>query len=119
MRGITVLNQSVLLANINDNATTLAALSERLFAAGCLPYYLHALDKVRGAHHFAVDDQAAVQLHRELQVAAARLSSAATGARKRRRIVKVLAGLNKALAFPLISKFAIIDHPAFRPIKHL
>jgi len=65
--GITALNQSVLLANINDNATTLTALSERLFAAGCLPYYLHALDKVRGAHHFAVDDQTAVQLHHELQ----------------------------------------------------
>ncbi|HNE25547.1 MAG TPA: EF-P beta-lysylation protein EpmB [Pseudomonadales bacterium] len=65
--GITVLNQSVLLASINDCSATLAALSERLFAAGCLPYYLHALDKVRGAHHFAVDDQTAVQLHRELQ----------------------------------------------------
>ncbi|HNL92623.1 MAG TPA: hypothetical protein PKH01_06970, partial [Pseudomonadales bacterium] len=53
--------------SINDCSATLAALSERLFAAGCLPYYLHALDKVRGAHHFAVDDQTAVQLHRELQ----------------------------------------------------
>lgn len=65
--GITTLNQSVLLARINDDATVLAALSERLFAAGCLPYYLHALDKVRGSHHFAVDDERATGIHRELQ----------------------------------------------------
>ena len=65
--GITVLNQSALLANINDNADTLADLSERLFAAGCLPYYLHVLDKVNGSHHFALDDQRAVAIHRELQ----------------------------------------------------
>ena len=65
--GITVLNQSVLLANINDNADTLADLSERLFAAGCLPYYLHVVDKVNGSHHFALDDQRAVAIHRELQ----------------------------------------------------
>ncbi|MEZ5493571.1 MAG: EF-P beta-lysylation protein EpmB [Pseudomonadales bacterium] len=65
--GITVLNQSVLLANINDNADTLADLSERLFAAGCLPYYLHVLDKVKGSHHFALGDQQAVAIHRKLQ----------------------------------------------------
>ena len=65
--GITVLNQSVLLANINDCAATLAALSERLFAAGCLPYYLHVLDKVTGSQHFALDDQAAISLHHALQ----------------------------------------------------
>jgi EF-P beta-lysylation protein EpmB len=65
--GITVLNQSVLLRGINDEATTLAALSERLFDAGCLPYYLHALDPVRGSHCFAVADSQAIALHRALQ----------------------------------------------------
>ncbi|HSC76449.1 MAG TPA: EF-P beta-lysylation protein EpmB [Pseudomonadales bacterium] len=65
--GITVLNQSVLLAGINDHSLTLASLSEKLFAAGCLPYYLHALDRVRGSHHFAVHDNAAIQIHHELQ----------------------------------------------------
>ena len=65
--GITVLNQSVLLASINDCAATLAMLSEHLFAAGCLPYYLHVLDKVKGSHHFALSDQEAVRLHRTLQ----------------------------------------------------
>ncbi len=65
--GITALNQSVLLAHINNSATTLAALSERLFAVGCLPYYLHVLDKVKGSQHFAVDDAVAKTLHHELQ----------------------------------------------------
>lgn len=65
--GVTVLNQSVLLAGINTCVETLASLSEKLFAAGCLPYYLHALDPVRGSRHFAIDDSEAVQLHRALQ----------------------------------------------------
>lgn len=52
--GVTLLNQSVLLRDINDDAATLARLSERLFAAGVLPYYLHQLDRVQGAAHFEV-----------------------------------------------------------------
>ena len=55
----TVLNQAVLLAGINDDAGTLAALSDALFAAGALPYYLHQLDPVAGAAHFGVDDERA------------------------------------------------------------
>lgn len=61
--GTTVLNQSVLLKGVNDDANVLVALSERLFAAGVLPYYLHALDHVAGAGHFLVDDQRARDLH--------------------------------------------------------
>ncbi|WP_267223055.1 EF-P beta-lysylation protein EpmB [Dyella silvae] len=60
--GATLLNQSVLLRGINDDAETLAALSERLFAAGVLPYYLHQLDRVQGAAHFEVDDTRALAL---------------------------------------------------------
>ncbi|MGO2131523.1 MAG: EF-P beta-lysylation protein EpmB [Halomonas sp.] len=57
--GVTLLNQSVLLRGVNDSVGTLAALSERLFEAGILPYYLHVLDPVAGAAHFNVpDDQA-------------------------------------------------------------
>lgn len=52
--GATLLNQSVLLDGVNDDAATLCALSRRLFAAGVLPYYLHALDPVAGAAHFDV-----------------------------------------------------------------
>lgn len=57
--GATVLNQSVLLRGINDNADALANLSERLFACGVLPYYLHQLDRVQGTAHFEVDDSCA------------------------------------------------------------
>lgn len=60
--GATVLNQSVLLRGINDDANTLVDLSERLFAAGVLPYYLHQLDRVQGSAHFEVDDDQAIAL---------------------------------------------------------
>ena len=65
--GVTLLNQSVLLRGINDDVDALAALSERLFAAGILPYYLHLMDRVAGAAHFAVDDAQAKILMRNLQ----------------------------------------------------
>jgi L-lysine 2,3-aminomutase len=57
-----LLNQSVLLAGVNDDAATLASLSERLFACGVLPYYLHLLDRVAGAAHFEVDEGIAKDL---------------------------------------------------------
>jgi len=60
--GVTLLNQSVLLRGINDEVDTLAALSERLFAAGVLPYYLHQLDRVQGSAHFEVEDTRALAL---------------------------------------------------------
>ena len=55
----TLLNQSALLKNINDNAETLIQLSEKLFDCGILPYYLNVLDKVRGTSHFDVPDETA------------------------------------------------------------
>lgn len=64
---VTLLNQSVLLAGVNNEATLLAALSEALFSAGILPYYLHVLDRVQGAAHFQVDDATAQQIHLDLQ----------------------------------------------------
>jgi L-lysine 2,3-aminomutase len=51
---IMVLNQSVFLAGINDNAETLVSLSEALFACHIMPYYLHSLDLVAGSAHFEV-----------------------------------------------------------------
>ena len=60
--GVTLLNQSVLLRGINDSVPTLAVLSERLFEAGVLPYYLHVLDPVQGAAHFDVPDSEAQAL---------------------------------------------------------
>jgi EF-P beta-lysylation protein EpmB len=65
-RGVTVLNQAVLLAGINDNLGAQMALSRRLFAAGALPYYLHLLDKVQGAAHFDLPEETATLLMKEL-----------------------------------------------------
>ena len=64
--GVTLLNQSVLLRDINDDVTTLATLSERLFEAGILPYYLHAFDPVQGAAHYDVTDERAKALVQQL-----------------------------------------------------
>ncbi|WP_313107804.1 EF-P beta-lysylation protein EpmB [Pseudescherichia vulneris] len=64
--GVTLLNQSVLLRGVNDSAQTLADLSNALFDAGVMPYYLHVLDKVQGAAHFMVTDDEARQIMREL-----------------------------------------------------
>ncbi|KNC90894.1 hypothetical protein GM31_20245 [Trabulsiella odontotermitis] len=63
---VTLLNQSVLLRGVNDNARTLADLSNALFDAGVMPYYLHVLDKVQGAAHFLVSDEEARRIVREL-----------------------------------------------------
>jgi EF-P beta-lysylation protein EpmB len=60
--GITLLNQAVLLAGINDSPQALIGLSEKLFAAGVLPYYLHLLDRVQGAAHFDVPEERAREL---------------------------------------------------------
>ena len=60
--GAVLLNQSVLLRGVNDDPETLAALSEALFAAEVLPYYLHRLDRVRGAAHFEVPPSEAAHI---------------------------------------------------------
>jgi len=65
--GITLLNQAVLLAGVNDRLAVLASLSERLFEIGVLPYYLHQLDPVAGAAHFHVEPARARQLHTGLR----------------------------------------------------
>lgn len=65
--GIVLLNQAVLLKGVNDSAETLADLSHALFQNGVLPYYLHLLDKVAGAHHFDVDLERALALHGQLK----------------------------------------------------
>ncbi len=64
--GVTLLNQSVLLKNVNDDANVLCELSEALFSAGIIPYYLHLLDKVEGASHFDIDESQARELIKTL-----------------------------------------------------
>ncbi|HRD69394.1 MAG TPA: EF-P beta-lysylation protein EpmB [Legionella sp.] len=67
MAGCHLLNQSVLLKGINDNAQILAQLSQALFAYGVIPYYLHVLDKVQGAAHFDISTQDALDIYHRLQ----------------------------------------------------
>ncbi len=61
--GITLLSQTVLLANINDDVATQVSLNQKLFDFGVLPYYLHVLDKVEGAAYFDMSEQKAIKLY--------------------------------------------------------
>ncbi len=62
-RGVTLLNQSVLLKGVNDQSQALKELSLRLFELGVLPYYLFMYDKVAGAAHFEVEEHDAFALY--------------------------------------------------------
>ncbi len=63
---ITVLNQTVLLKGVNDDAAALTQLSQRLFEARVMPYYLHVLDKVKGAHHFDLSTSSINHIYRDV-----------------------------------------------------
>ncbi len=60
-------NQSVLLKGVNDKASILQHLSEKLIENQIIPYYLHLLDPVQGSAHFAVSEQQAVQIYQQLR----------------------------------------------------
>ncbi|HEX5106544.1 MAG TPA: EF-P beta-lysylation protein EpmB [Pirellulaceae bacterium] len=65
--GIPVLNQSVLLRGVNDNADALIGLSRRLIDLRVMPYYLHQLDRVQGAAHFEVPIRRGLELIAEMR----------------------------------------------------
>jgi EF-P beta-lysylation protein EpmB len=65
--GILTLNQSVLLRGVNNSASILTELSERLLELGVMPYYLHQLDRVAGAAHFEVPLAEGLQVVDELR----------------------------------------------------
>lgn len=60
--GIVLLNQAVLLAGVNDTVEAQLDLCERLVDLRVMPYYLHQLDPVAGAAHFAVPVSAGRQI---------------------------------------------------------
>ncbi|QJC35663.1 KamA family radical SAM protein [Enterobacteriaceae endosymbiont of Donacia sparganii] len=64
--GLTILNQSVLLKNINDHDKILIKLSNTLFSIGIIPYYLHLLDKVQGSKHFHVSENKAKKIMKKI-----------------------------------------------------
>lgn len=65
--GAHLLNQSVLLRGVNDSADQLVALSEVLFEAHVLPYYLHLLDRVQGGAHFDIEEGRARCIEQEMR----------------------------------------------------
>ncbi|HAU1152265.1 TPA: EF-P beta-lysylation protein EpmB [Legionella pneumophila] len=65
--GCYLLNQSVLLAGVNDDAVILSKLSHTLFDYGIMPYYLHLLDKVKGSAHFDMPFLRAQSIYHQLQ----------------------------------------------------
>jgi EF-P beta-lysylation protein EpmB len=65
--GATLLNQAVLLGGVNDSVPAQRKLSERLVDCGVVPYYLHQLDRVAGAAHFAVPQRVGEEIVAELR----------------------------------------------------
>ncbi len=65
--GVILLNQTVLLRGVNDNADTLVKLSHRLFDCSTIPYYLHLLDKVTGATHFDSTQAHSDNIYQQIQ----------------------------------------------------
>jgi len=66
LRHLCLLNQSVLLRSVNDQAAILKELSIRCFQVGILPYYLHLLDPVSGSSHFNVPRREAINIMKKL-----------------------------------------------------
>ncbi len=65
--GFPVMNQSVLLKGINDDARTLEALFRGLVRMRVRPYYLLQMDPVRGSAHMRTPLSRGVEIMRELQ----------------------------------------------------
>jgi lysine 2,3-aminomutase len=65
--GATLLNQSVLLRGVNDSADVLASLSEGLFSAGILPYYLHHPDAAQGTSYFFISKEDGKRIYDEVR----------------------------------------------------
>ena len=63
---VLLLNQSVLLKGINDSETILSLLSNQLFDAGILPYYLNLFDKVKGGEHFFLSIEKSKEIYQRL-----------------------------------------------------
>ncbi|MHB9137861.1 MAG: KamA family radical SAM protein [Victivallaceae bacterium] len=72
--GIPVLNQTVLLRGINDDAVILEALFRKLVRIQVKPHYLFHVDPVKGVRHFATGLEKGLEILREFRT---RLSSLA------------------------------------------
>ncbi|MFP4013992.1 MAG: KamA family radical SAM protein [Chitinispirillaceae bacterium] len=66
-KGIMLFSQSVLLRDVNDSVDVLGELFAKLIDLGIVPYYLHQLDRVRGASHFEVSTQRGLEIMEQLR----------------------------------------------------
>lgn len=66
-RGVTILNQSVLLSGVNDDAAVLSELIRMLFDKSILPYYLHHPDRAEGTGHFDLSMEKGMEIHEKLR----------------------------------------------------
>jgi lysine 2,3-aminomutase len=73
--GIPMVNQTVLLKGVNDNADTLEELFRKLSANRIKPLYLFHVDPVKGVRHFSTGIDKGIEIMRSLRN---RLSSIAT-----------------------------------------
>jgi KamA family protein len=62
MAGVPVLNQSVILAGVNDDPTVMARLMSECYYHKILPYNLYVLDRVKGGVHFEVAEERIVEI---------------------------------------------------------
>jgi lysine 2,3-aminomutase len=65
--GIPIMNQTVLLRGINDDAATLEALFRALVRSRIRPYYLFQTDPVKGSGHFRTSMSAGLEIMERLQ----------------------------------------------------
>lgn len=65
--GATLLNQAVMLRGVNDSCEAQTALCVSLANEQVLPYYVHQLDPVQGAMHFAVPDATAIAIMEDVR----------------------------------------------------
>ena len=64
--GVKLLNQTVLLRNVNDNAKTLTQLFQMLVRIGVKPYYLHHPDSAPNTAHFRMSYREGLQIYETL-----------------------------------------------------
>jgi lysine 2,3-aminomutase len=67
MAGVSLVSQTVLLAGVNDDADTLAALMQAFVESGVKPYYLHHADLAPGTAHFRTSIAAGQALMKALR----------------------------------------------------
>ena len=65
--GIPILNQTVLLKGVNDDAAVLEKLFRQLIAIKVKPHYLYHVDPVRGVRHFATGVNKGLEILKEFR----------------------------------------------------